>query len=91
MAKPATHDPEDGPAADRRRPGPRPEIRVYPGGPLLIRGEFALTDADGRPIPRRRKVVALCRCGHSALLPWCDGNHKLVKRFVDREKPAPGR
>ena len=66
-------------------PGPRrrdiPEIRAYPDGPFLVRGDVQLTDAEGVPIPARRRVVALCRCGHSAIAPFCDGNHKLVRSF----------
>ena len=51
---------------------------IYPDGPILLRGDFEITQADGTPIPTRRRVVALCRCGHSALAPLCDGTHKAV-------------
>ncbi|MFP5283903.1 MAG: CDGSH iron-sulfur domain-containing protein, partial [Actinomycetes bacterium] len=51
---------------------------VYPDGPILVRGDADVVLADNTPLPRRRKVVAICRCGHSALQPWCDGTHKLV-------------
>jgi len=30
-------------------------------------------------VPRDRKTVALCRCGASAIKPYCDGTHKLIK------------
>ena len=50
----------------------------YPDGPLLVRGDVELKDADGRSIPRRRKTVALCRCGKSGLAPLCDGTHKQI-------------
>ncbi|WP_440915764.1 CDGSH iron-sulfur domain-containing protein [Crystallibacter degradans] len=33
---------------------------------------------DGEPVPRRRKTVALCRCGASSIKPYCDGTHKLI-------------
>ncbi len=55
---------------------PRPTITAYPDGPLLVRGEVELLDADGQPVPRRRRTVALCRCGLSAIKPFCDGTHK---------------
>lgn len=53
-------------------------ITCYPDGPLLVRGDVELSDADGRPIPRRRRTVALCRCGKSGLAPFCDGTHKQI-------------
>lgn len=45
---------------------------------MLLRGEVEILTADGSPLPRRRATIALCRCGHSALMPLCDGTHKLV-------------
>ncbi|MGB2572485.1 CDGSH iron-sulfur domain-containing protein [Micromonospora citrea] len=53
-------------------------ITPYPDGPLLVRGDFALVTPDGRAIDARRGTVALCRCGKSALKPFCDGTHKAV-------------
>ena len=55
-----------------------PRVTIYPDGPILLRGDFQITAADGTPIPTRRRVVALCRCGRSALTPLCDGTHKAV-------------
>ena len=57
-------------------------IRLYPGGPLLIRGDVELIGPDGTAFRPRRRVVALCRCGSSALFPYCDGNHKSVSSFT---------
>jgi CDGSH-type Zn-finger protein len=45
---------------------------------MLLRGEVEILTPDGSPLPRRRATIALCRCGHSALMPLCDGTHKLV-------------
>ena len=59
-------------------PPPTSRITIYPDGPILVRGTFEITDVDGTPIPTRRRVVALCRCGRSALAPLCDGTHKAV-------------
>jgi CDGSH-type Zn-finger protein len=53
------------------------EIRAYPDGPLLVRGEFELLDENGDPIPAERRTIALCRCGRSAIPPLCDGTHTL--------------
>jgi CDGSH-type Zn-finger protein len=50
-------------------------ITPYENGPLIVRGSFMITAQDGTPIPAGRKTVALCRCGQSALKPFCDGSH----------------
>jgi len=49
-----------------------------------------IRNADGSPVPRRRSTVALCRCGHSALMPLCDGTHKVVWK-PGRESPLARR
>jgi CDGSH-type Zn-finger protein len=53
-------------------------ITPYRDGPLLVRGPFRLIDQDGAEIECRRRTVALCRCGRSAIKPFCDGTHKTV-------------
>lgn len=53
-------------------------ITACSNGPLLVRGEFEVVDADGGQAPRRRRTVALCRCGLSAIKPYCDGSHKAA-------------
>lgn len=54
--------------------------RVTPcaDGPLLIRGDFTLVTQDGEIIDPGRGTVALCRCGRSAIRPFCDGSHKVI-------------
>jgi CDGSH-type Zn-finger protein len=54
------------------------ELTPYPNGPYLVRGDFRLTDPDGREIDPRRRTIALCRCGASRRKPFCDGTHKLI-------------
>ncbi len=53
-------------------------VRVRDNGPLLIEGPFSLLDADGQPfsLAPDKPAIALCRCGHSAKRPFCDGAHK---------------
>lgn len=53
-------------------------ITPYEDGPLLVRGDFVLVDPDGTRIDPGRDTVALCRCGRSALKPFCDGTHKAA-------------
>ncbi|GAA2238296.1 hypothetical protein GCM10010401_08150 [Rarobacter faecitabidus] len=52
-------------------------ITAYPNGPLIVRGPVELLDESGEPIVQPRRAVAICRCGASAIKPWCDGSHKL--------------
>ncbi|MGY1741067.1 MULTISPECIES: CDGSH iron-sulfur domain-containing protein [unclassified Blastococcus] len=51
-------------------------ITPYRDGPLIVRGDFRLVDADGEEIDPGRETVALCRCGKSGIKPFCDGTHK---------------
>lgn len=68
-------------------PAPRADdpivVTVCPNGPLLVRGDVTLLDADGAVIPRTRRTIALCRCGASARAPFCDGSHKVTGRLTD--------
>jgi CDGSH-type Zn-finger protein len=50
-------------------------VTVYEDGPLILRGQFVISAQDGQPIPAGRRTVALCRCGRSAMKPFCDGSH----------------
>lgn len=58
-------------------------ITVCPDGPLLVRGAVEFVDEEGRPIIPNRRTVALCRCGSSAIKPWCDGTHKLLRQQTE--------
>ena len=42
------------------------------------RGDVELQTTEGEPIAPHRRTVALCRCGLSALKPFCDGTHKAT-------------
>jgi CDGSH-type Zn-finger protein/uncharacterized Fe-S cluster protein YjdI len=46
-------------------------------GPLLVSGNLEIATGTGRTINRVTKT-ALCRCGHSANKPYCDGTHAKV-------------
>ena len=55
-----------------------PDLVLCPGGPMLVRGERTIEDADGVRHTTTRPVTAVCRCLKSADLPWCDGTHRLL-------------
>jgi CDGSH-type Zn-finger protein len=74
----------------RRRPNEIPAATVvpYPDGPLILRGDFELSDVDGTPIERSGASVALCRCGRSAVKPFCDSSHKRAVSASSRRTDA---
>lgn len=44
------------------------------GGPLWVRGGIPVYSADGK-LYRVRNRMTLCRCGKSAIKPFCDSSH----------------
>jgi len=58
-------------------------ITVLPNGPLEVTGAVRIVGTDGSVTDTER--TWLCRCGHSAKKPLCDGSHKR-EGFVD---PVP--
>ena len=52
-------------------------ITVRENGSYKVEGPVRLLDADGNEFEQPQgKAVALCRCGHSASKPFCDGTHR---------------
>jgi CDGSH-type Zn-finger protein/uncharacterized Fe-S cluster protein YjdI len=49
-------------------------ITPYPNGPLGVAGPVEIISGTGRTVNRVERT-ALCRCGHSANKPYCDGAH----------------
>jgi len=63
-------------AAAAAAPAPaRSTVSLKPDGPLLLSGDFEIRAPDGTVLFAGQKA-ALCRCGHSAKKPFCDGSHK---------------
>lgn len=63
-------------AALEARDGPL-TVTPQPNGCLKIEGNLEIVSGTGRMVERTRRAF-LCRCGHSANKPWCDGTHKKV-------------
>jgi CDGSH-type Zn-finger protein len=69
--------------------------RITPlnNGPIRIEGDFEIYDAAGKQFGLAgRKVISLCRCGHSASKPFCDGSHARAgfqDQCAARDLPEP--
>jgi len=50
------------------------EITQAKNGPLLVKGSLEVVTGTGTTIAKL-SATALCRCGHSAHKPYCDGSH----------------
>jgi len=59
------------------------KITVNHNGSIRVEGDFEVRDPEGKPFGLAgRTTVSLCRCGHSANKPFCDGSHK-TSGFAD--------
>lgn len=65
---------ESQPLANR---GGKLSITPRDNGPLLLAGSIEIVSGTGRTVNRTEKT-ALCRCGHSANKPYCDGTHTKI-------------
>jgi len=66
-------------------------IRCRQNGPLLVEGPVSIIDHLGNvfPVPADKPAVALCRCGHSAKKPFCDGSHRACNFIADETAVPP--
>ena len=51
-------------------------VQILKNGPILVKGPIQMKNAEGKDIATKSGPVALCRCGHSANKPFCDGAHQ---------------
>ncbi len=61
-------------------------IKTLKNGPLQVRGPVELVDSNDATFKLVKDPVYLCRCGHSADKPFCDGTH--AKLGFKSEEPA---
>ena len=69
------------------------KITINTNGNIRVEGDFEIVDPTGKPFGLAgRTIISLCRCGHSANKPFCDGAHNRVG-FNDpvtaRDLPPP--
>ena len=85
MSEPPPARDDDPPAVSRWAVPGCVTLRCRRDGPLVIELADAqsvpavrVIDHEGRefPLPTGKRAVALCRCGHSAAKPFCDGSHR---------------
>lgn len=63
---------------ERSEPTPmKTTMRPVRGGPMLVRGDVEIVDADGNIVAHECRVT-LCRCGNSRNQPFCDNSHRRV-------------
>ncbi|MCE3007345.1 MAG: CDGSH iron-sulfur domain-containing protein [Bacteroidetes bacterium] len=68
------------------------KITIRSNGSIRLEGDFELYDQDGNRFELNgRTAVSLCRCGHTATPPFCDGAHKeqFDSPIQAYELPAP--
>jgi CDGSH-type Zn-finger protein len=61
-------------------------IKTLKDGPYEVKGAIQLVDANRAEFKLAEDPIYLCRCGHSASKPFCDGSHKRVG--FKAEEPA---
>jgi len=53
-------------------------ITVVPRGPLYVHGNIVIEDKAGNILYKGTRA-ALCRCGQSRNMPFCDETHRKIK------------
>lgn len=57
-------------------------VQPLKDGPLMMAGNLEVVSGTGRTVDKVTKAF-LCRCGHSAKKPYCDGSHKAAGFVAD--------
>lgn len=64
-------------ADTEEKPSRENTITIVPNGPLYLRGDIEIQNAEGETLLEDTRV-AVCRCGASENKPLCDNTHKDV-------------
>ena len=71
------HNSDNQPSEQRRaQQEGRVTVEARANGPLKLSGITRIVDEDGNELPIPAGLVALCRCGQSGTMPFCDGSHR---------------
>lgn len=62
---------------DAEKPSRENTITIVPDGPLYLRGDIEIQNAEGETLLEDTRV-ALCRCGASENKPLCDDSHEQI-------------
>ena len=57
-----------------------PDVVLCPDGPMLLRGDHVVEDADGVAHRTTRPVIGGVPLRQVVASPWCDGTHKVLPR-----------
>lgn len=53
------------------------KLTINSNGSVRVEGDFEIVDSQGNAYGLQgRTVLGICRCGHSANKPFCDGSHR---------------
>ena len=58
-------------------PEPGVTVKIFKDGPARVTGNCRLLNSEGEEI-ESGKAFALCRCGASQNMPFCDGSHQVT-------------
>ncbi len=64
-------------------------ITVRKNASYRIDGPIKIVDPEGNEFTFAEGSVSLCRCGHSANKPFCDGTHRTAGFDADTRAVKP--
>ncbi len=68
--------PQENKSAASNSEGATVKVKLQPQGPVVITGNYELEIENGS-MEQREYPCAICRCGKSKNMPFCDGSHAV--------------